>query len=225
MPQLSETETRAIASSAVEAWKEGVTFGGGCTPELEVSDEDAPRACEGGSVTVTFTASDDCEEISETATFNVTPAPAVTLTAPADETVDGCLDQAAIDAAFAAWIEGVSFGGGCDPQLEVSEDAAPRACEGGSTTVTFTVEDNCETLEATAIFTVAPAPAVTLSAPADETVDGCLDQAAIDAAFAAWKEGVSFGGGCDPSPVSYTHLRAHETREDLVCRLLLEKKK
>ena len=29
--------------------------------------------------------------------------------------------------------------------------------------------------------------------------------------------------GCDA--VSYTHLRAHETREDLVCRLLLEKKK
>ena len=27
------------------------------------------------------------------------------------------------------------------------------------------------------------------------------------------------------SAVSYTHLRAHETREDLVCRLLLEKKK
>ena len=45
--------------------------------------------------------------------------------------------------------------------------------------------------------------------------------------------------GCDPSgdytwqlfariearSVSYTHLRAHETRHDLVCRLLLEKKK
>src|SRR5659263_686763 len=28
-----------------------------------------------------------------------------------------------------------------------------------------------------------------------------------------------------PEPVSYTHLRAHETRHDLVCRLLLEKKK
>src|SRR5450756_2952692 len=26
------------------------------------------------------------------------------------------------------------------------------------------------------------------------------------------------------TPVSYTHLRAHETRHDLVCRLLLEKK-
>src|SRR5665648_451683 len=28
-----------------------------------------------------------------------------------------------------------------------------------------------------------------------------------------------------PTTVSYTHLRAHETRHDLVCRLLLEKKK
>src|SRR5665648_566963 len=27
------------------------------------------------------------------------------------------------------------------------------------------------------------------------------------------------------NPVSYTHLQAHETRHDLVCRLLLEKKK
>eukprot|EP00658_Telonema_sp_P-2_P026103 TRINITY_DN20529_c0_g1_i2.p1 TRINITY_DN20529_c0_g1~~TRINITY_DN20529_c0_g1_i2.p1 ORF type:complete len:161 (-),score=33.13 TRINITY_DN20529_c0_g1_i2:30-512(-) len=29
----------------------------------------------------------------------------------------------------------------------------------------------------------------------------------------------------NPTPVSYTHLRAHETPEHLVCRLLLEKKK
>ena len=29
----------------------------------------------------------------------------------------------------------------------------------------------------------------------------------------------------NPLPVSYTHLRAHETVLDIVCRLLLEKKK
>ena len=34
------------------------------------------------------------------------------------------------------------------------------------------------------------------------------------------QEQVRFSG-----PVSYTHLRAHETVLDLVCRLLLEKKK
>src|SRR5659263_139938 len=33
--------------------------------------------------------------------------------------------------------------------------------------------------------------------------------------------GVS-GGRSSSQPVSYTHLRAHETRHDLVCRLLLE---
>src|SRR5450756_2863266 len=38
---------------------------------------------------------------------------------------------------------------------------------------------------------------------------------------AAMPFGLRFG----PDPVSYTHLRAHETRHDLVCRLLLEKKK
>eukprot|EP00658_Telonema_sp_P-2_P046986 TRINITY_DN3540_c0_g1_i2.p1 TRINITY_DN3540_c0_g1~~TRINITY_DN3540_c0_g1_i2.p1 ORF type:complete len:295 (-),score=75.54 TRINITY_DN3540_c0_g1_i2:103-987(-) len=32
-------------------------------------------------------------------------------------------------------------------------------------------------------------------------------------------------GGMTSGPVSYTHLRAHETPEHLVCRLLLEKKK
>ena len=31
--------------------------------------------------------------------------------------------------------------------------------------------------------------------------------------------------GVDVAAVSYTHLRAHETVLDLVCRLLLEKKK
>src|SRR5660398_233950 len=31
--------------------------------------------------------------------------------------------------------------------------------------------------------------------------------------------------GEDAVPVSYTHLRAHETKANLVCRLLLEKKK
>ena len=35
-------------------------------------------------------------------------------------------------------------------------------------------------------------------------------------------KGINLAGG---GSVSYTHLRAHETREDLVCRLLLEKKK
>ena len=42
-----------------------------------------------------------------------------------------------------------------------------------------------------------------------------------------FQRGLSAGlgeGGTYVAPVSYTHLRAHETVLDLVCRLLLEKK-
>src|SRR5665809_154118 len=46
-------------------------------------------------------------------------------------------------------------------------------------------------------------------------------------------QGASVAGAPEPElrryqlrgPVSYTHLRAHETKANLVCRLLLEKKK
>ncbi len=37
--------------------------------------------------------------------------------------------------------------------------------------------------------------------------------------------GLVFGGSDLGEAGAYTHLRAHETREELVCRLLLEKKK
>ena len=58
-----------------------------------------------------------------------------------------------------------------------------------------------------------------------------------DSAQAALHELTEIYGQCDfkeadyivalggDGSVSYTHLRAHETRHDLVCRLLLEKKK
>ena len=43
---------------------------------------------------------------------------------------------------------------------------------------------------------------------------------------ATWYEPLRDQGAIDlVTPVSYTHLRAHETVLDLVCRLLLEKKK
>ena len=47
----------------------------------------------------------------------------------------------------------------------------------------------------------------------------------VSAATAFEKSISEFPDSYKPYPVSYTHLRAHETRHDLVCRLLLEKKK
>ena len=39
------------------------------------------------------------------------------------------------------------------------------------------------------------------------------------------ERGITIQSACVTTSVSYTHLRAHETPEHLVCRLLLEKKK
>ena len=44
----------------------------------------------------------------------------------------------------------------------------------------------------------------------------------VDSAFVG---NMKEGSEAALNAVSYTHLRAHETRHDLVCRLLLEKKK
>ena len=51
-------------------------------------------------------------------------------------------------------------------------------------------------------------------------------QAALEQSLALFQQVGSPSGeaGALINPVSYTHLRAHETVLDLVCRLLLEKK-
>ena len=148
---------------------------------MDISDEDAPDACTGGSVTVTFTVTDDCGQTEScTATFSVAPAPAVTITCPQDETIAACTSQSDIDAAFAAWKDEVVFGGGCNAVLDISDEDAPDACTGGSVTVTFTVTDDCgQTESCTATFSVAPAPAVTITCPQDETIAACTSQSDI----------------------------------------------
>src|SRR5665648_1197514 len=47
----------------------------------------------------------------------------------------------------------------------------------------------------------------------------------FDESIAIIRSSLEISAISSSSPVSYTHLRAHETRHDLVCRLLLEKKK
>src|SRR5665811_917591 len=65
-------------------------------------------------------------------------------------------------------------------------------------------------------------------------LDNAADLSADDASLAIFKGNQAMMDAADTiianltpfrGPVSYTHLRAHETVLDLVCRLLLEKKK
>ena len=53
-------------------------------------------------------------------------------------------------------------------------------------------------------------------------IEGAATSLGVDP---AWLSRIRAGDRLDVTAVSYTHLRAHETVLDLVCRLLLEKKK
>ena len=71
-----------------------------------------------------------------------------------------------------------------------------------------------------------------LTQPGDEYFSHVtpIDSSAISISDAIWNSVKEIGnkikviGADNTNTVSYTHLRAHETRHDLVCRLLLEKK-
>src|SRR5690606_40718630 len=92
--------------------------------------------------------------------------------------------QAALDAAFQAWLATASVTGGCAPVLTNNATGAGTVCTGRAVTLTFTATDLCETPTATATFTVTPATPVVITTPVATTVNACdyADQAALDAA-------------------------------------------
>src|SRR4026209_3059949 len=99
----------------------------------------APPPITGGSVSVTWTATSSCEpNVTVSATFTVPAAPAVVLTAPANFTATTCQTQAQIDAAYAAWLAGVTSSGGCTLNVTNNAPAAAPSICGGTVTVTWT---------------------------------------------------------------------------------------
>ena len=198
---------QAAADAAFVAWLGGFSVSGGCSPRGSFGEgtPSAPNYC-GGTATVTYTVTDRCYQTSSvTATFTITPAPAVVVVSAESASSNACTyaDQAAADAAFAAWLRGFSVSGGCDPRGSFGEGvpSAPAYC-GGAATVTYTVSDKCyETSRATATFTITPAPAVVVNGPENSTTSGCsyANQAAANAAFATWLAGFTVQGGCAPA--------------------------
>src|SRR2546430_11911566 len=149
---------------------------GGCALALQSSSSGPGTLCTGGGVTVTFTATDLCQSPTATATFTVTRATPVVIAAPVATTVKACdyANQAALDAAFQAWLATASVSGGCAPVLTNNATVAGTLCTGGGVTVTFTATDLCQSPTATATFTVAPPTPVVITAPVATTVKACV---------------------------------------------------
>src|ERR671929_2275 len=92
-----------------------------------------PQLCQGGTVTVTFTATDKCQTVSATSTYTVTPPTPLTVTAPAAKTVDACTitDQSALNQDFQSWLATAQKSGGCTTAtLSTPTATAPTLCTG-----------------------------------------------------------------------------------------------
>jgi len=197
-----QTELSCQSQSAIDAayaaWLLTASSSGGTNPNFtNDAPQSAPAAC-GGSVTVTWTVTSDCEAPHNcSATFTVTNAPEVIFTCGDDVTVPACSSQSDVDAAYAAFVASTTASGGCNGNLSNDAPAtAPAAC-GGSVDVTWTYTSSCDAPHScTRNFTVTNAPQVTFTCGDDVTVPACSSQADVDAAYAAFLASTTASGGC-----------------------------
>src|SRR5204863_8576426 len=123
----------------------------------------APKGCSGGTTTVTWTATSDCDTKTCSTSFTVTAAPALVLNCQSDTTVAACTSQSVINAAFTAWVAKVTATGGCHTVLTNNATTAPNACTYTTLFRSWTATSDCDTKTCSKTFTVTAAPALVLN--------------------------------------------------------------
>ncbi len=195
-------QSQAAVNAAFNAWLATATASGGCNGVL-TNDGMAPPSC-GGTASVTFTYTSTCAPFITTclSTFTVASPPTVVLNCPAPGFIGACNSQAAVDAAFNAWLTSASASGGCNGVL-TNNGVAPPAC-GGTASVTFTYTSTCAPFVTTCLgtFTVQPATQPVITCPAPTTVSACLTQAQLNTAYANWLASATASGGCGGGTVT-----------------------
>src|SRR5690606_14610220 len=114
-----------------------------------------------------WTIEDLCESNEVSATYTYTAPEELTWTDPADDSADACeFDaptlaeaQTLLNADLAAWVAdqqtAVAAAGGCSPTVTNDFNAAVNTldyCTDGSVTITWTIEDRCESNEVSATY-------------------------------------------------------------------------
>ncbi|MCF8243676.1 MAG: hypothetical protein K9J37_04680 [Saprospiraceae bacterium] len=120
-----------------------------------------------------------------------------TVTCPAPISLTACPSQ--LTNSFNTWIAGFSALDNCGPPSTTGlAGATPPSICGGTTTINFTAIDDCNNMAScSSTFTVAPAPAVVLTCPANSVEAACQTQAAITNKYNDWLNDATFSGGCN----------------------------
>ncbi|WP_164974500.1 T9SS type A sorting domain-containing protein, partial [Flavobacterium amnicola] len=134
---------------------------------------------------------------SDSATFTITPAPAVVVSNVQDASISACASEADINAAYAAWLGSFGVSGGCNPQGGFTGPTTmPNIC-GGSIQLTYNVTDRCYAGGSdSATFTVIAPDALVINCP--DSIELTCSQNPQQV-FDLWISGFSFSGGCSPT--------------------------
>lgn len=198
----------AMAITAAGSYTIGMHCGEGTINAVPLS---APVAGDNCSFTQTWkvTVTDICLNSDECyVTFTWVEEDELIVETSGDLTVYSCdyENQAALTAAYEAWLAGFSVVGGCDAYLPELNDPAPLLCDGGSVLVEFSAASVCYgTVNVSETFTVVAPEDVTYNMPDNMVVialvDVFSDQDVIDA-FNDWladaAANLDLDGGCDP---------------------------
>ena len=206
---LSSCLSQDEINSDFETWLEGFYYTGGCIVTEEGLDVLAPDKC-GGITTVVYVVYDDCDQYETcTATFTVDPAPDLTISCPTDVVIPSCSTQQEVDDAFAVWLAGFTYEGGCNVTESGFDGVlAPSYC-GGEVTREYSVYDDCEqTANCSSTFMVEPPPAVEFWCAEPMSIPGCNTQEYVDTAFEQWLTGFGYTGGCTVTEIGLEGLVA-----------------
>ncbi|MGE0019769.1 MAG: HYR domain-containing protein [Draconibacterium sp.] len=191
--------------AAYELWKAGFYYDGGCasvTDNMSSFPALTDFTC-GGELEFTYAVFNTCgQNASCVSTFRVEPPEAIAITVPDGVSLPLCSNTTDIETAYNAWKAGFSYTGGCNVITNI--DTFPALGDitcGGTLSFTYSVRNGnaaCEDLnEGTSTFSVAEAPSLILSCPADTTIAGCLGILAITDAYDTWVDGFRATGGCN----------------------------
>jgi hypothetical protein len=197
-PDLTAMET------AYDTWRTGFSYTSGTEPVTEIFDpvlpEDLPAGAECGyEISVEYKVVDFCDKADScTSSFSVQGPELLEVTCPEPYIIDTFIPQEDVDDAFADWLDGFGFTGGCNPDAPILDYAPPNHC-GGFVEITYTVTDDCDqSAECFSYFIIDFVIEVTPLCPEDPDLPPCTPLADIQAAYAAWVAGFIPQGSCPP---------------------------
>lgn len=192
-------------SAAYDSWKAGFYYNGGCATVTDNMDEFpalTDMSC-GGQLEFIYSVYNSCGQFESCiSTFTVEPPDPIAISVPAGVSLPLCSRTTDIETAYNDWKAQFGYTGGCNviTNIDSIPDLGDITC-GGTLTFTYTVRNAnsaCEDLqEGTSTFTVAEAPDLIVSCPADTTIAGCLGIQAITDAYDTWVDGFRATGGCN----------------------------